>query len=214
MLAPSHRNGSVHRPRRRAHTSNFSRPATPVTKISSSVEPSSPTSHRHGARRARVRRRRRASLRHLLPPPPRAHRLRPRRGHRHHGQPRDRTAAIPRGGGSRKAGVHVHQLAGGVGHGGHGHVRHDAVHPPGGAHDLHGTGGEHGEPAAGGGESGTSLRAAERSHHAPSAQRGSAGHGVGHRHSGEGNTENEGQSESAVRASHRTRAGRNRKGYG
>ena len=49
---------------------------------------------------------------------------------------------------------------GGVGHGGHGDLRHHAVHQAGREHDLHRPGRQHGRAAAGGGRQGQALRAA------------------------------------------------------
>ena len=80
----------------------------------------------------------------------------------------------------------LHQLAGRLGHGGHGHLRHDAVHPVRRRHRVLRHGREHGRLPARRGSPRQAPRAAQRAHHDPPAARRRARPGGRHRDPGQG----------------------------
>ena len=105
---------------------------------------------------------RRAGVRHLLPAAVGAHRLPRHRDRRRGGQRDHGPAAAPRGGQPGPRDQPVHQFPRRLLQRPDRDLRHDAVHPPGRRHHLHGPGVVGGGGAAGRGRAGAAGRAAAR----------------------------------------------------
>ena len=132
----------------------------------------------------RTDRPRRAELRYLFAPaegPDHFPRDADRRSHRQSGH---RAVAFPADGGRQEGHQHLHQLAGRLGHGGTGDLRHDAVPDLRRDHLLPRDGGEHGRGAALRGDERQAVRAAEFRHHDPPGLRRRPGPGERRRAAG------------------------------
>ena len=127
---------------------------------------------------------RQPDARDLQPPPARAHHLPRHRGRRRHRQRHLRPAAAPGWRRSRPGRLAVHQQPRRLGHRGHGHLRHDAVHRARRRHRLHGPRRLDGPVPAVLRRQGQALRPAARPHHDAPALGRLPGPGGRHRHPG------------------------------